>query len=65
MQNIDYARLRDYNIKNLLKYEITSTPFYLKMTTYANVKNLSLLLKSKNPSRVNTYLTFQCVTREQ
>ena len=34
MQNIDYARLRDYNIKNLLKYEITSTPFYLTKDDY-------------------------------
>ena len=29
MRNIDYARLRDYNIANTLKYEITSTSFYL------------------------------------
>ena len=29
MRNIDYARLRDYSLTNLLKYEITSTSFYL------------------------------------
>ena len=29
MRNIDYARLRNYNIANLLKYEMTSTFFYL------------------------------------
>ena len=28
-RNIDYARLRNYNIANLLKYEMTSTFFYL------------------------------------
>ena len=27
--NIDYARLRDYRIANFIKYEITSTSFYL------------------------------------
>ena len=53
---INYARLRDYNIKNLIKHEITTASFYLKMTTYANVKNLTFLLKSKNLSRVNPYL---------
>ena len=62
---IDYARLRDYNIKNLIKHEITTASFYLKMTTYANVKNLTLLLKSKNLSRVNPYLMLIWVTRKQ
>ena len=28
MQNIDYARVLDYSIANLLKYDITSTSFY-------------------------------------
>ena len=62
---INYARLRDYNIKNLIKHEITTASFYLKMTTYANVKNLTLLLKSKNLSRVNPYLMLIWVTRKQ
>ena len=29
MRNIVYARPRDYNLTNLLKYEITRTSFYL------------------------------------
>ena len=29
IRNIDYARRRDYSLTNLLKYEITSTSFYL------------------------------------
>ena len=29
MRNIDYARLRDNSLTNLLKYETTSTSFYL------------------------------------
>ena len=29
MRNIDYARIRDYSISNLLKYEITSASFCL------------------------------------
>ena len=65
LPTINYARLRDYNIKNLIKHEITTASFYLKMTTYANVKNLTLLLKSKNLSRVNPYLMLIWVTRKQ
>ena len=29
MRNIDYARLRNFDIKNLLRYEITSTSLFL------------------------------------
>ena len=29
MRNIDYARLRNFSIKTLLQYELTSTSFYL------------------------------------
>ena len=29
MRNVDYARLRNFDIKNLLRYEITSTSLFL------------------------------------
>ena len=34
IRNIDYARLRNYDIKILLQYELTSTSFYLTKDSY-------------------------------
>ena len=44
----DYARLRDYRIAKLLKYEITSTSFYFNKDDFpCKHKRSSLLLNSK------------------
>ena len=34
IRNIDYARLRNYDIKILIQYELTSTSFYLTKDSY-------------------------------
>ena len=50
MRNIHYARLRDYSIANLLKYEITSTSFYFtKDGVLREYKKSGLATVTKKP----------------
>ena len=50
MRNIDYARVPDHIIANLLKYEITSTSFYLtKDDSLCKHKNSELTTEVKKP----------------
>ena len=50
MRNIDYARVPDHIIVNLLKYEITSTSFYLTKDDFlCKHKNSELSTEVKKP----------------
>ena len=52
MQNIDYARLCDYSLANLLKCEITGTSFYLTKCSFLHKhKKSELATVIKEPFR--------------
>ena len=45
IRSIDYARLRDYSIAELLKFELTSTAFFLMKDGYLRKSTKSELAK--------------------
>ena len=45
IRSIDYARLRDYSIDELLKFELTSTAFFLMKDGYLRKSTKSELAK--------------------
>ena len=45
VRNIDYARLRDYSIAELLRYELTSTAFFLMKDGYLGKSKKSELVR--------------------
>ena len=63
MGNIDCTRLCDYSLINVLKYEITSTSFYLTKDGFLHKhKKLELANVIKEPFK-NVYLKCDCVTK--
>ena len=43
MKYVDFARVRKYDLKKLLKYDIISTPFYLTKEQYLRKSSKSEL----------------------
>ena len=78
MRNINYARLRYYNIANLLKYGMTSTSFYLTKDDFLRkptkselatevkkpLKEKILSELSKSPEKVMVVVDFMAYTRK-